>query len=139
MQTLPVVPMVAMMCNAVGSSAPPRLTRLGDTAPQEGRVPAVRHPRPPKVSAHCGLVPLRGQLHNVTYDLTQSGSVVRTVLIEQSRQLDTGNFGGSVLHIGSGHTPVVVVEVDAPTEETVDELVIGKKSANPWRQWDGRT
>ncbi len=59
----------------------------------------------------------------------------RVDTIEQSRLLSTGNFGGSVIHVGSGRTPVVVVEVDAPTEEAAYELVIGKMTAVLGANW----
>jgi hypothetical protein len=59
----------------------------------------------------------------------------RVDTIEQSRLLSTGNFGGSVVHVGSRRTPVAVVEVDPPTEEAAYELVIGKMSAILGANW----
>ncbi len=40
----------------------------------------------------------------------------RVDTIAQDRLLSTVNFGGSVVPVGSGRLPVVVVEVDAPIE-----------------------
>ena len=50
--------------------------------------------------------------------------------IEQSRLLSIGNFGGSVVHVGSSRrTVVVVVELDAPTEDAAYQMVMGKMRA----------
>ena len=66
----------------------------------------------------------------------RAGGPDRVDAIAQSRLLSTGNFGGSVVHVGSGRPPVVVVvEVDASAEKAAYELVIGKMSAVLGANW----
>lgn len=56
--------------------------------------------------------------------------------IEQSKLLSTGDFGGSVIHVGSSsQTVVVVVELDASTEDAAYQMVIGKMSAALGANW----
>jgi hypothetical protein len=83
------------------------------------------------VTVQCGFV---GNQTWTVYIRARGPDTVDT--IKQSKLISTGDVGRSVIHVGSSsRTVVVVVELDAPTEDATYQMVMGKMSAALGANW----